>query len=189
MSRLRFWWRYLRGRIPWDTGITPPEIVALVDQLTPGRALDLGCGTGTNSLYLAKRGWQTVGVDFVPSAIWQAKRKARTEKTPVDFYIADVTRLDFLDAPFDLAVDVGCLHALSNEQRPAYARGLARLVRPGGVFLLYAFLPAQMGSRPVGISPDDLAATFQPAFQIEAQTLGQDSGNGRASAWYTLRRV
>ena len=70
---------YLLGFKPWDSGVPPPELIAVVegkDRLTPGKALDLGCGTGTNSVYLAEHGWDVTGVDFVPRAIRAARQKA-----------------------------------------------------------------------------------------------------------------
>ena len=86
--------KYLAGDPPWDTGVTPPELVALVegDNLLPGRALDFGCGTGTNCLYLAQHGWRAVGVDFSPLAIERAKhktRQARVAGEACQFYQAD----------------------------------------------------------------------------------------------------
>ena len=71
MKRLMFRWRYFRRRTPWDTNITPPEVVQCIEneKFPPGRALDLGCGTGTNAIYLAQHGFETVGIDFVPVSI------------------------------------------------------------------------------------------------------------------------
>lgn len=188
LRRLRFWWFYLRGQARWDTGVTPPELVALAGSLPPGRALDLGCGTGTNVLYLAERGWQAVGVDFAPPAVAQARQKARRRGLSAEFFVADVTRLDFLDGTFDLAVDIGCLHGVPPSDRPRYAAGLARLVRPGGVYLLYAFLPHERRGRSLGLTPEMTAELFTPVFQIESQVIGTDTSGGQASAWYWLRR-
>src|SRR5689334_18211647 len=145
--RLEFWWRYLRNNAPWNTGIVPPEIVALASKLPPGRALDLGCGTGTSSLYLAGRGWKVTGVDFIPQPIRHARNKAKASGISADFYVADVTHLDFLQGMFDLVIDVGCLHNLTPDQRQLYAAELARLTEPGGTYALYAFWPRQINGR------------------------------------------
>lgn len=178
--------RYLLGRAPWDTGVTPPEVVEWIEgEASPaGRALDLGCGTGTNSLYLARHGWEVVGVDFSALAIGQARRKARRFRKTVRFHRADVADLSFLSGPFDLALDIGCLHAVPPERREAYAAGLARLVRPGGLYMLYAFTPR---SETTGIGPEDVRRLFAPAFALERQEGGEDP-TGPSSAWYWLRR-
>ena len=190
---LRRWFfdlRYLRGRTPWDTGVTPPEVVALVEggKVPPGRALDLGCGTGTNSIYLARHGWEVVGVDFSTVAIRRAKRRARRAGVDCRFYRADVTDLSFLKGPFDLALDIGCLHGLPSEGMERYATELARLVRPGGLYLLYAFTPHPERPVPRGIPPERVRALFAPDFALERQEGGADP-SGPPSAWYWLRRV
>ena len=74
------WWedRYRSGDIPWDTGIVPPEVVALVSSglLSSGWALDLGCGSGLSSRYLAAHGFRVVGVDLAQSALAAGRRAA-----------------------------------------------------------------------------------------------------------------
>src|SRR3989475_7641797 len=134
-------------RPPWDTGITPPELERFVATHPPGRAIDLGCGTGTNAVYLANHGWSAVGVDFAARAIAKARRRVRKAGVAslCSFHVGDVTRLDFLAGSFDLALDIGCLHSLPVAERAAYAAGVGRLVRSGGAVLLYAFAP---GGRP-----------------------------------------
>ena len=189
---LRRWFfdlRYLRGHAPWDTGVTPPEVVELIEgeHLPPGRALDLGCGTGTNSIYLARHGWEVVGVDFSAVAIRRARRRARRAGVDVRFYRADVTDLSFLDGPFDLALDIGCLHGVPPERWERYAEGLARLVRPGGVYLLYAFAPRPERPVPQGIAPEEVRDIFAPAFAVEREAVGEDP-NGPTAAGYWLRR-
>lgn len=196
--RWRFIWRYLRGDAPWDSGIVPPEIVAWVEAAEragqpPGRALDLGCGTGTTSIYLAGRGWEVVGVDFAPNAVWRARRKARQAGLDrrVTFYTADVSHPNFLRhaAPFDLIIDVGCLHGLTPAQRQQYAAHLARLARPGATFLLYAFMPCIGSSgRAMGIDRGGVETLFGATFALVDYVPGQEVTTPVPSAWYTLRR-
>lgn len=191
--RFRFMWDYLRGHAPWDSGVVPPEIIAWMESaegIKPGRALDLGCGTGTTSLYLAECGWDVVGVDFANNAIWQARKRARDQKLDhrAHFYAGNVTRLEFLpgDPPFDLVIDIGCLHSLTHNERTCYAENLARLTRPGAVFLLYSFMPRPDGR---GIDATGLEELLHPAFDLVDMTLGQDSAHPTPSGWYTLRRT
>ena len=178
---MRFALRYLLGRPRWDTGITPPELVDFVSRAPAGRALDLGCGTGTNVVYLARHGWDATGVDFVPQAVARAKRRAARAGVDVRLLVADATRLPDLGAPFDLALDIGCLHSLPSAQRRAYARELIARLRPGATYLLYAFLPPD----PYGIARDEVAGLFAPALTLESFA----EGTGRPSAWYRLRRT
>jgi SAM-dependent methyltransferase len=189
VNRLRFWWRYFRGYMPWDTGQTPPEIVALAHELPPGRALDLGCGTGTSARYLAQRGWQVTGIDFIPAAIRRARQLAKAANLSIDFRVGDVTRLDGVSGPFDLAFDIGCFHNLSPVQQRAYVDRLAHVTRPGATFALYAFAPRELHGRRAGVTPDEVTQVFAPGFAVARIVQGTDTGRGLASAWYWLRRV
>jgi len=160
--------------------VTPPELERFVGSHPPGRAFDLGCGTGTNVVYLARHGWEAVGVDFAGRAIAKARRRAREAGVTCIFLAGDVTRLA-LDGQFDLALDIGCLHSIAASGRAGYAAGLARVVRSGGTYLLYAFAP---GGPAVGLTAEDVRATFADAFEV----VGLEEGRGRPSAWYTLLR-
>jgi SAM-dependent methyltransferase len=182
-------WYYFNP--PWDTGITPPEVVEAIEgpqALEPGRALDLGCGTGTNSLYLAQHGWQVVGVDFAATAIRKARRKATRSGLAVDFHAADVTRLDFLQPSFDLALDIGCFHTLDAQARVRYRNQLLRLLRPGARFMLYSFGPDQSLMGDIGIAPDQAEQLFQLDFRLLKVEKGDDP-TGPSSAWYWLERM
>ncbi len=193
ISRFFYWMAYRRGRTPWDTGISPPELVAVVEgekALPPGKALDLGCGTGTNSIYLAQHGWEVSGVDFTARALERASQKAARAGVMVKFYRGDVTRLGDLPlrGPFDLLFDLGCFHSLAPQGHVAYAEGVAALSKPGALLLLYAFVPRKLGRRLIGVTPDEMKAIFSPAFTCEQVDWGQDAP-GTGSAWYTFRRV
>lgn len=190
LRRLAFsLWYYFRP--PWDTEITPPEVVEAItgpNALPPGRALDLGCGTGTNSLYLARHGWQVVGVDFAFTAIHKARRKATKDGLTVEFYAADVTRLDFLQPPYDLALDIGCFHTLDAEGQVRYRNQLRRLLRPGARFMLYAFGPRQGRLGEMGVTPEGVQQLFSPDFRLLRVDRGTDPG-GPSAAWYWLERT
>jgi SAM-dependent methyltransferase len=170
-------------------------VVAFVaNNSTHGRALDLGCGTGTNSIYLARHGYQVVGVDFSSKAIAAAHAKANDAKLAIDFCVADVTRLDFLNSPFDYVLDIGCLHAIDETGRARYAEHIARLTQPGSVFMLYAFSPRPANERRhriqfrnVGITPEQVEKLFASNFKLEKIEHGGDRDE-RKSAWYWLVR-
>lgn len=102
----------------------------------PARLLDLGCGAGTNALWMARQGFNVTGLDLAPTAIDRARERARRAKVDVDFGEGDVLDLPFGPASFDVATDIGCFHALPLARRRDYAAEVARVLRPEGVFLL-----------------------------------------------------
>jgi cyclopropane fatty-acyl-phospholipid synthase-like methyltransferase len=183
-KRLLFNLMYFR-KPPWDTGISPPELLEFIATHSPGRALDLGCGTGTNAITLAKNGWQVTGVDFAVRAIRQARQKARRAGVQVDFHIGDVTQLDGIPTPFDLILDIGCLHNLRASQKKAYIDNLDRFLAPGGTFLLYAFLRPS-GDSQRGIDAGDIESLCSRLSLVHRK---DGSERGRLpSTWLTFQK-
>jgi len=152
----------------------------------PGRALDLGCGTGTNAITLARGGFRVTGIDFSCRAIRKAREKASRAGLPIDFLAADVSDLRMLPGGYDFALDIGCLHSLPETDRPGYASGLARLVRPGGMYMLYAWLPGPGRRGGAGIAPAELKLLLGADFETTREAIGQEKGS--PSAWYWFRR-
>lgn len=191
--RLTFAWRYRRQQTPWDTNQTPPEVKAFVAEHggPPGRALDLGCGMGTNAIYLAEHGWEATGVDFVAQAIEEARAKVAGGSLPARFLQGDVTLLNELPlhGPFDYFLDLGCLHSIPSEGWPRYAAHVARLAAPDALFMLYTFLPRVSLIGRIGMTPEEVASLFAPHFAIERQDDGADTRSDWPSAWYWLRRT
>jgi SAM-dependent methyltransferase len=132
------------------------ELVEGPDKLAPGRALDLGSGTGRNTLYLARHGWETIGVEMVRYAVELSQRKAATQPVKVRFVQGDVTKLADLDigTDFTLLMDGGCYHMIPADRRDAYVESITRVAAPGARFIMVGF------SRTLGVGrhPEDLLA-------------------------------
>ena len=190
----RFRQAYERGDPPWDTNVAPPELVGVVEgprALKAGRALDLGCGTGTNSLYLARHGWDVTGIDFVTTAIELAREKQRHAGIlagKARFQVGNVTNLDALELEpgYTLLFDLGCLHGIDMPGRARYAQSVTRLTAPGALFLLYGLMPNQLiiGN---GLTYDGVRALFEPAFTLE-RSVESFAFPSLPAAWYWLRR-
>lgn len=186
--------RYASGDIPWDDPLPPPEVVDHVATLSPGRALDLGCGFGRATIYLASLGWDVDGIDFIPAATAEAARRAKAAGIYARFHIAQVTDLDFLAGPFDLAIDVGCCHNMGADDLALYRDHLERLILPGGTFLLFARLredDADPDEGFAGISPQLVDQVFSTGFDLDKAEFGSTEVPGQAawrSGWFWFRR-
>lgn len=180
---------YRSGTPPWDWGVTPPELVDLVegtDALPPGRALELGCGTGTNAVYLARHGWDVVGVDLIDRAIRQAQDKADAAGRPVQLLCGDATRLDDLDVAgsFDLFFDLSCYCGIPAHRRNAYANGLTRRAAPGARLLMFGYGPEAFDDDISGVTADELRTRFA-GWDLVATTPGT---NAVPTFWFLLQR-
>jgi len=171
---------------PWDTGVSPPELMEVIATRPPGRALDLGCGTGTNVLTLARHDWQAVGVDFAWKAIAAGRHKAHQAGLQVELLVQDVTRMEQVSGLFDLILDMGCMHSLDPAGRSAYLAQIERLLAPQGIYLLYTFIKANPDESGPGIDPADLEALTRRLTFLQRRD-GTERGV-RASSWLTFTR-
>lgn len=187
--------RYASGTIPWDDALPPPELMTLVEELKAGRALDLGCGYGRSSIYLALNGWDVDGVDFVPQAVQIAGERAVEAGVAnrTRFHAAAVDNLGFLSGPYDLVLDIGCMHSLSETELVVYRDELLRLLRHGGIFLLFAHLRDTTGGNEDDIrwiDDDTLLALFSNGFTLERADYGSTQVGDNPpwrSAWFHYR--
>lgn len=178
-------WYFRRPR--WDSGVSPPELLGFLGSRPAGRAIDLGCGTGTNVITMAQLGWQVTGVDFIPAPIEIARKKARLAHVQIDLCVGDVTRLDGIEGCFDLALDLGCYHSLSVSERGAYLRQLERVLAPGGTWFVYAFLSSPQSKSGVGLSSGDLEQ-INAHFKLCSRSDGYDHGD-HPSAYLIYKKL
>jgi SAM-dependent methyltransferase len=189
---------YRVGFTPWDQDHVPAELSALVagpTALAPGRALDVGCGTGTQAVYLAEHGWQVTGVDAVERALTQARRRAEDKGVEVKWVAGDVANLSTLGLGegFNLVHDRGCFHDLSAAARDSYVRGVSELAAPGSTLLLLAFAHRERGIGPSGASEEEIKRQFREGWELVS--VQSDSGPAPPGPmrrvpriWYRLRR-
>jgi len=163
--RLVYGATYRLGFTPWDRGTPASGLVDLVEgpnALPRGRALDLGCGSGTNTIYLCKYGWETAGIDMVPRALEAARQNAARSGVSPRLVLGDVTRLRDLDlgGDFNLFVDVGCFHTLPVKLRDKYVESVSSVAAPGATLFLYAFSPGRLAPMKSGTTQDEIVARF-----------------------------
>jgi 2-polyprenyl-3-methyl-5-hydroxy-6-metoxy-1,4-benzoquinol methylase len=130
--------------IPWEIKEPPRELVELVDsgQIKSGRALDIACGTGNYSLYLARNGFDVTGIDFSKRAIAMAIRNSGAIKLPIHFIVGNIQSLESLLKDFDrfdFILDYSIFHHLEPAITVDYARQCTNLLKPGGKLLLVCY--------------------------------------------------
>jgi SAM-dependent methyltransferase len=201
--RAVYWLIYRLGLIVWQRQAPPAELVAIVEGPAPlpaGRALDLGCGTGTDTIYLASHGWEVTAVDVVPQALATARRRAVAAGGAPRFILGDVTRLRELDVGdgYTLLLDFGCFHTLPEDQRPAYVTSVSLAAAPDATLLLYGFRqPPKAAPMHAGVTPEEIQRRFVPAGwhvvhadRTSVETMAAPRADIRFELWcYQLRHA
>jgi len=191
---------YASGEVPWDSPEADPELIDLVVKrpVSKGRALEVGCGTGTNALWLAARGFDVHGVDIAPLAIERAQAKTAAAK-PTQGTLKFETR-DFLNGPelaqgsYDFVFDRGCFHVFDEAQdRTKFAERVAKLLAPGGLWL--SLLGSTEGpAREMGPprrSARDIVEAIEPTLEVINLRAIEFAGlpfEAPPKAWHCLAR-
>ena len=156
------------GQAPWDIGRPQQVFVDVADRVT-GSVLDAGCGTGDTALFLAGRGCQVTGIDFIEEPIRRAQRKAAEWGLKVAFLVKDALTLRDWSERFDNVIDSGLFHVFSDEDRRRYVEGLATVLKPGGRLFLLCLSDEEPGEQgPRRASRKELHAAFAEGWSIES---------------------
>ena len=162
---------YMLGIAPWERRDVVESWKPLLegpDALAPGRALDVGCGSGRDAVHLANQGWQVTAVDFVDKALEKARKRAADESVEVQWVKGDVGGLGELglDPGYTLLYDNGCMHGLPDDAARGAAAGLGKLAAPGATLLIVAFKRARRRLLPHGIDDHELVALLGEGWDL-----------------------
>jgi SAM-dependent methyltransferase len=174
ISQAEFWEaRYQNGTTRWDLGHPSPALVDWVQQhpTAAGRSLVLGCGRGHDALFLARAGFDVVGVDFAPGAIAAATAAAQAQSLEATFLQRDIFDLlpDYREQ-FDYGVEHTCFCAIDPRQRDRYVDLVHGLLKPGGYLIGIFFTHQRPGGPPFGATPADIRQHFSRCFEVQSLT-------------------
>lgn len=169
----------------WTDTRIPKELKKLVESTTPMTSLELGCGLGRFSKFMASRAIQATGVDFSPIAIEKANKRVAENAFKPSYLVGDVTDLKILSEPFDVSFDIGCFHCLSREGQEKYVKEVFRLLKPGGTHLIWALDKSPSDMK---LTPEYIKSLFGNYFELQKSKSSRRRVIFVASHWYWLTR-
>ena len=188
---------YHDGPPPWDIGCPQPAIVRLASAGGfAGPVLDVGCGTGENTLHVAALGLPVLGVDVAETALAMARTKAGGRGLDVEFAVADAFHLERLGRRFRTILDCGMFHTCDAEEQPRYVASLASAIEHRGTLYVLCFSDAGPDTGPHPVREEDLRTAFSPGNGWKIVALERDRvhttfhGANGAPAWLaSIQRI
>lgn len=162
--------RYRSGLTPWDIGKPDFNLINVVEEhsICPCRALEAGCGTGDNSIWLARQGFTVTGTDISELAVSTARRRAEQAGVSCTFEVHDFLRHAVPGQTFGFLFDRGCFHTFTaGRDRKKFARRAATCLSEGGLWLSIIGQPEkEKTAGPPRMSVLDIAAAVEKSFRI-----------------------
>jgi len=188
--------RYASEDLPWDTGEPEPHLVELLEQrvIAPCRVFEIGCGTGTNAIWLARQGFEVHGVDVSPRAIDKANAKRKDAGVHARFSVFDFLNDEVPDASFELVFDRGVFHIFDEAaDRTRFAERVAKVLQPRGdwVSLVGSTEGPARDYGPPRRSARELVESVEPALElVSLRSISFSSERfPSAKAWQMLARL
>ncbi len=191
-NKKKFEERYKSNDMPWDNKRADFNLIKLFQKKRiAGKILEVGCGTGQNSRWLAKNGFKVTATDFSGTAIKMAKEKAQEESVNITFLENDFLKENVKGHPFSFMFDRGCFHSFDDkEQRSLFAKNAAfHLSEKGKWFSLIGSIDEKReGKGPPQRSVKDIAEAVEPFFKIQFIAAGffQSERETPPKAWICL---
>ena len=163
--------RYKSRDTPWDAGQPDFNLIEVVSKnpILSGKVLDIGCGTGDNSIWLAQNRFQVIGTDISDIAIEKAKEKASKANVECDFILIDFPKNKIEGAPFGFVFDRGCFHSFSSEDdRRRFAQNVTAHLQEAGLWLTIVGNADEerRGAGPPQRTALDIVLAVEPYFEI-----------------------
>jgi SAM-dependent methyltransferase len=195
MIEKRYKERYEARDTPWDIGKPDFNLIqtATTMPIAPCKALDIGCGTGDNAIWLSQQHFRVLGVDTSEIAIGQAKEKALKAKVPCTFIVVDFLTTHVEGAPFGFAFDRGCFHSLNSErERKSFAENVNGHLEEDGLWLSLVGNADEhrQGPGPPQRTAGDIVLAVEPYFEVLSLTFSHFGSNRPhpPRAWVCLMR-
>ena len=180
--------KYRLESLGWELGKPRPILVELVEKglIKKGKTLDLCCGAGTNTIYLAEKDFEITAIDISQMALKHAKEKAEQAKVKISFMIQSFVDLSFKENKFDFVFDMGCFHHVKIGDRPKFIKGIRRILKNGGDYLLTCF-SYKNGIAWNHFTEKQLSSLFSGYFRIvKIRHISSIEGDGLERYFYTV---
>jgi SAM-dependent methyltransferase len=195
MIEERYKKRYKAGDTPWDIGKPDFNLIQTVTTMAikPCKALDIGCGTGDNSIWLSQKEFNVIGIDTSEIAIQRAIEEASKTNVNCTFIVIDFLTNKIEGAPFGFAFDRGCFHSLnSDEERKSFTENVAAHLETDGLWLSIVGNADEHrdGPGPPQRTAKDIVKAVEPCFEI-LSLVSSHFGSNRPNpprAWVCLMR-
>ncbi|MBI4010571.1 MAG: class I SAM-dependent methyltransferase [Candidatus Aenigmarchaeota archaeon] len=154
--------------LPWETANPDKELTRLVNEgkIAKCKVLDIGCGAGTNSIFLSRQGFDVIGVDISSTAVKIAKHRTKDVGAKAKFLVGNAYNLKFQKSVFDFIFDRGCFHHIPIEFRKIYVKQNHRLLTDNGKYYLHAFSDSNYWHQENLFSLKKIKAYFGKYFKI-----------------------
>lgn len=187
--------RYVDGDLPWDSDEPDIHLQWVLEEfdVAPCALVEIGCGTGTNTVWLAEAGFDALGLDLSSTAVAMARARATRADTECSFEVTDFLNDELPRGPFGMAFDRGCFHCFDDAaERSLFAARVASLLEPEGLWtsLIGSTDGPDRDTGPPRRSALDIALAIESHFEIlhlESSVFDQ-ARHAHARAWVLVAR-